>query len=79
MIEWNQLYIVGWGGALSLSSFFGERRCDRMDILLLILLEIAKTIAREGVVFGFKKLTDKKCKKKTTHMPRKRGKSSKRK
>ncbi|HDR5271059.1 hypothetical protein P4V72_14790 [Bacillus thuringiensis] len=50
-----------------------------MDILLLILLEIAKTIAREGVVFGFRKLTDKKSKKKTTHMPRKRGKSSKRK
>ncbi|WP_195742620.1 hypothetical protein [Bacillus cereus] len=33
-----------------------------MDILLLILLEIAKTFAREGVVFGFRKLTDKKAK-----------------
>ncbi|MEH7153028.1 hypothetical protein CN404_19940 [Bacillus thuringiensis] len=50
-----------------------------MDILLLILLEIAKTFAREGVVFGFRNLTDKKSKKKTTQMPRKRGKSSKRK
>ncbi|PEA91964.1 hypothetical protein [Bacillus thuringiensis] len=48
-----------------------------MEILLLILLEIAKTIAREGVVFGFKKLTSKKGKKKTTRCRPKRGKSSK--
>ncbi|PGT59611.1 hypothetical protein COD86_29310 [Bacillus cereus] len=48
-----------------------------MDILLQILLEIFKTIAREGVVFGFKKLTSKKRKKKTTRCRPKRGKSSK--
>ncbi|WP_304522226.1 hypothetical protein [Bacillus toyonensis] len=48
-----------------------------MEILLLILLEIIKTIARELVVFVFKKFTSKKKKKKTTRQPRKRGKSSK--
>ncbi|WP_042891293.1 hypothetical protein [Bacillus cereus] len=47
-----------------------------MDILLQILLEILKTATKEGVVWGFKKLTSKKRKKKTTHKPRKRGKSS---
>ncbi|MED3272387.1 hypothetical protein V7652_07700 [Bacillus thuringiensis] len=31
-----------------------------MEFLLQILLEITKTIAREGIVFGFKKLTAKK-------------------
>ncbi|QQP80684.1 hypothetical protein JI729_04925 [Bacillus sp. TK-2] len=36
-----------------------------------------KTIAREGIVLGFKKLTAKKRKKKTTRLPAKRGKSSK--
>lgn len=35
-----------------------------------------KTIAREGIVMGFKKLTAKKRKKKTTRLPAKRGKSS---
>ncbi|MGE6504493.1 hypothetical protein ACQKF0_30120 [Bacillus wiedmannii] len=48
-----------------------------MDILLLILLEIAKTIAREVVAFGFKKITSKNKKKKTTRKPAKRGRSSK--
>ncbi|KAA0746441.1 hypothetical protein DN389_10220 [Bacillus sp. AY3-1] len=42
-------------------------------------LKITKTIAREGIVMGFKKLTTKKRKKKTTRLPAKRGKSSKRK
>ncbi|HDR4436911.1 hypothetical protein I6G76_19075 [Bacillus cereus] len=50
-----------------------------MEFLLQILLEITKTIAREGIVMGFKKLTEKKRKKKTTRLPAKRGKSSKRK
>ncbi|AJG93433.1 hypothetical protein P4J13_05890 [Bacillus anthracis] len=50
-----------------------------MEFLLQILLEITKTIAREGIVMGFKKLTTKKHKKKTTRLPAKRGKSSKRK
>ncbi|PGO63544.1 hypothetical protein CN980_26765 [Bacillus cereus] len=63
----------------ALSSFWEERRCNRMEFLLQILLEITKTIAREGIVFGFKKLTAKKRKKKTTRLPAKRGKSSKRK
>ena len=49
-----------------------------MEFLLQILLEITKTIAREGIVFGFKKLTA-KAQKKTTRLPAKRGKSSKRK
>ncbi|ACK91845.1 hypothetical protein FOC75_03690 [Bacillus cereus] len=47
-----------------------------MEFLLQILLEITKTIAREGIVMGFKKLTAKKRKKKTTRLPAKRGKSS---
>ncbi|MGR5979571.1 hypothetical protein ACT7DJ_20745 [Bacillus cereus] len=34
-----------------------------MEFLLQILLEITKTIAREGIVLGFKKLTAKKRKK----------------
>ncbi|MGR6001292.1 hypothetical protein ACT7C7_25690 [Bacillus cereus] len=34
-----------------------------MEFLLQILLEITKTIAREGIVFGFKKLTAKKAQK----------------
>ena len=38
----------------------------------------SKTIAREGIVFGFKKLTA-KAQKKTTRLLAKRGKSSKRK
>ncbi|PHB08484.1 hypothetical protein COE81_06345 [Bacillus wiedmannii] len=42
-------------------------------------LKITKTIAREGIVMGFKKLTTKRRKKKTTRLPAKRGKSSKRK
>ncbi|PDZ44563.1 hypothetical protein CON82_18820 [Bacillus wiedmannii] len=63
----------------ALSSFCGERRCNPMEFLLQILLEITKTIAREGIVMGFKKLTTKKRKKKTTRLPAKRGKSSKRK
>jgi len=50
-----------------------------MDILLQILLEILKTATKEGVVWGFKKLTSKKSKKKTTRQPAKRGRSSKRK
>ncbi|MGR5899799.1 hypothetical protein ACT7C8_20245 [Bacillus cereus] len=33
-----------------------------MEFLLQILLEITKTIAREGIVFGFKKLTAKSAK-----------------
>ncbi|HDR7284484.1 hypothetical protein SIL04_08475 [Bacillus cereus group sp. BfR-BA-00331] len=37
-----------------------------MEFLLQILLEITKTIAREGIVMGFKKLTTKK-RKKTSH------------
>lgn len=48
-----------------------------MDILLLILLEILKTITKEGVVFILKKLSNKKHKKKTTRCRPKRGKSSK--
>jgi len=60
----------------ALSSFNGVRRCNRMEFLLQILLEITKTIAREGIVLGFKKLTAKKRKKKTTRLPAKRGKSS---
>ncbi|PEP17291.1 hypothetical protein CN552_05630 [Bacillus wiedmannii] len=63
----------------ALSSFNEERRCNYMEFLLQILLEITKTIAREGIVMGFKKLTAKKRKKKTTRLPAKRGKSSKRK
>ncbi|PGZ50319.1 hypothetical protein COE56_15595 [Bacillus anthracis] len=63
----------------ALSSFCEERRCNRMEFLLQILLEITKTIAREGIVMRFKKLTAKKRKKKTTRLPAKRGKSSKRK
>ncbi|PHD60562.1 hypothetical protein COF57_15345 [Bacillus wiedmannii] len=63
----------------TLSSFNEERRCNHMEFLLQILLEITKTIAREGIVMGFKKLTAKKRKKKTTRLPAKRGKSSKRK
>lgn len=63
----------------ALSSFGEERRCNRMEFLLQILLEITKTIAREGIVMEFKKLTAKKRKKKTTRLPAKRGKSSKRK
>jgi hypothetical protein len=63
----------------TLSSFGEERRCNLMEFLLQILLEITKTIAREGIVFGFTKLTAKKRKKKTTRLPAKRGKSSKRK
>jgi len=47
----------------ALSSFCEERRCNRMEFLLQILLEITKTIAREGIVFGFKKLTAKKAQK----------------
>ncbi|MEB9906592.1 hypothetical protein P4K91_14645 [Bacillus anthracis] len=47
-----------------------------MEFLLQILLEITKTIAREGIVLGFKKLTAKKRKKKATRLPAKRGKSS---
>ena len=50
-----------------------------MEFLLQILLEITKTIAREGIVMEFKKLKEKKRKKKTTRLPAKRGKSSKRK
>ncbi|MEM5688238.1 hypothetical protein AAHB49_29790 [Bacillus cereus] len=46
-----------------------------MEFLLQILLEITKTIAREGIVMGFKKLTAKSAKK-TTRLPAKRGKSS---
>ncbi|EHL71158.1 TPA: hypothetical protein QC285_001605 [Bacillus cereus] len=34
-----------------------------MEFLLQILLEITKTIAREGIVLGFKKLTAKKAQK----------------
>ncbi len=34
-----------------------------MEFLLQILLEITKTIAREGIVMGFKKLTAKKAQK----------------
>ncbi|MED1303675.1 hypothetical protein BK704_28850 [[Bacillus thuringiensis] serovar konkukian] len=48
-----------------------------MDILLLILLEALKTATKEVVVWSFKKLTDKKRKKKTTQKPVKRGRSSK--
>ncbi|MEG7866058.1 hypothetical protein G5716_12015 [Bacillus pacificus] len=33
-----------------------------MEFLLQILLEITKTIAREGIVMGFKKLTAKSAK-----------------
>ncbi|KMP70909.1 Uncharacterized protein BCZB5J_06527 [Bacillus cereus] len=47
-----------------------------MDILFQILLEASKTIVREIIVFGFKKITSKK-QKKTTRQPAKRGQSSK--
>ncbi|OTX10757.1 hypothetical protein BK712_04785 [Bacillus thuringiensis serovar seoulensis] len=47
-----------------------------MDILFQILLEVSKTIVREIIVFGFKKMTSKK-QKKTTRQPAKRGRSSK--
>ncbi|MGA5662814.1 hypothetical protein ACPCZR_25455 [Bacillus bombysepticus] len=49
-----------------------------MEIATLIVLEILKTIIKEVVTYGFKKLTSKN-KKKTHLQPRKRGKSSKRK
>ena len=48
-----------------------------MEFLLQI-LEITKTIAREGIVFGFKKLTAKSAKEDHPSAA-KRGKSSKRK
>ncbi|MGR2746500.1 hypothetical protein [Bacillus cereus] len=50
-----------------------------MEIAILIALEVLKTIAKEVVIFGFKKLTSKNKKKKTSRQPAKRGKSSKRK
>ncbi|WP_267418866.1 hypothetical protein [Bacillus sp. GC_Bacil_1] len=49
-----------------------------MEIAILIVLEILRTIIKEAVTYGFKKLTSKN-KKKTHRQPRKRGKSSKRK
>lgn len=49
-----------------------------MEIAKLIMLEFLKTIIKEAVTFGFKKLTSKN-KKKTHRQPLKRGKSSKRK
>ncbi|MDY8166068.1 hypothetical protein [Bacillus thuringiensis] len=47
-----------------------------MDILFQMLLEVSKTVVREIIVFGFKKITSKK-QKKTTRKPAKRGRSSK--
>ncbi|EML6324861.1 MULTISPECIES: hypothetical protein [Bacillus cereus group] len=41
-----------------------------MDILLLILIEMLKTIVRETVVFGFKKLSKKRNKKTTRSLKR---------
>ncbi|PES77247.1 hypothetical protein CN505_03275 [Bacillus cereus] len=50
-----------------------------MEIATLIVLEILKTIIKEAVTFGFKKLTSKNKKKKTSRQPAKQRKSSKRK
>ncbi len=60
------------------SSIFRGRGGAYMEIATLIVLEILRTIIKEVVTYGFKKLTSKN-KKKTHRQPRKRGKSSKRK
>lgn len=60
------------------SSIFRGRGGAYMEIAILIVLEILRTLIKEAVTYGFKKLTSKN-KKKTHRQPRKRGKSSKRK
>ncbi|MBX9158731.1 hypothetical protein ACTFR8_24345 [Bacillus cereus group sp. MYBK15-3] len=47
-----------------------------LALLIAVTLEVAKTLAKEGTTFVLKQLENKKSKKKTSHKPRKRGKSS---